>query len=398
MTVDHLEGILRKVVSRRFSKIGETRECKLCGYPAHSFANVEFNQSCNSYPFPKSYILVEYFRCQRCELLFTDMFDNWTDEDFRAFIYNDEYILVDPEYGGERGRRMAADLVPTFDGLQDRRILDFGSGSGAFVQELRRHGFRDVTSYDPFSSNILPEGKFDLITCFEVIEHTPQPKGTFEHLLALMARDGCLLIGQTLQPPNITSLREKWWYLAPRNGHCTTYSPETFFWYTQTKGLVFADFGNLFALTTTMASPAVQAIIAKRRPQPRRIVLFAPPPGDGPHASWHDGEGSPSGTFRWTREQRVCFGTFPTPAGSLRVTMRHLGQRSDAFLEACRINVGGVESPVSVHEDDVFALVDLPFEARREINLITPLPQSDLGLGIGSDSRPVGLAVACSES
>ena len=33
-----------------------------------------------------------------------------------------------------------------------------------------------------------------------------------------------VLVGQSTQPDDIMTLRGNWWYIAPRNGHCTTYS------------------------------------------------------------------------------------------------------------------------------------------------------------------------------
>ncbi len=40
---------------------------------------------------------------------------------------------------------------------------------------MAAHGFANITNYDPFSSPARPAGKFSLITCFEVIEHTVSP-------------------------------------------------------------------------------------------------------------------------------------------------------------------------------------------------------------------------------
>ncbi len=54
-------------------------------------------------------------------------------------------------------------------------ILDYGSGSGAFAERMAKYGFANITNYDPFSSPARPAGKFSLITCFEVIEHTVSP-------------------------------------------------------------------------------------------------------------------------------------------------------------------------------------------------------------------------------
>ena len=46
------------------------------------------------------------------------------------------------------------------------------------LPDLGEVGFRDVTAYDPFSSPQRPEARFDIMTCFEVMEHSPDPRAT----------------------------------------------------------------------------------------------------------------------------------------------------------------------------------------------------------------------------
>lgn len=48
------------------------------------------------------------------------------------------------------------------------RILDFGSGLGRDVQFLNEQGF-DVTGYDPYYAPEIPQGRFDTILCFYVL-------------------------------------------------------------------------------------------------------------------------------------------------------------------------------------------------------------------------------------
>ena len=41
---------------------------------------------------------VTYYRCVHCQLIFTDFIDDWTIDEISRFIYNDDYVKVDPEY------------------------------------------------------------------------------------------------------------------------------------------------------------------------------------------------------------------------------------------------------------------------------------------------------------
>lgn len=203
--------------------------CKICGKECEPFDVVDFNKFCDGDPYRlgMSNIDVAYVRCTSCECLFTSFFDGWSLGDFRKFIYNDEYIKVDPEYAFERPFETARLLRYRLQNAKEARTLDFGSGSGILCKIMNEFGF-NFDSYDPFSSPIRPNGLFSVVTAFEVIEHSPAPLETFEQILSFMPERKIILVGQSLQPDDIMRIRGSWWYLAPRNGHCTTYSEKTF--------------------------------------------------------------------------------------------------------------------------------------------------------------------------
>ena len=204
--------------------------CKVCAAPTRLFDSVDFNQHCGAPPsmFGESGIAVEYYRCDRCGFLFTNLIDDWSAAELSEFIYNADYIKIDPEYLGARAQRTAEHLAPLLISCRDLRILDYGSGSGAFAQSMGAHGFKKVASYDPLSSPQPPRGTFDLITCFEALEHAPQPLDTFAEIAGKLSRKGVVLIGQSLQPDDIEEIRGQWWYLAPRNGHVSFFTHDTF--------------------------------------------------------------------------------------------------------------------------------------------------------------------------
>lgn len=209
--------------------LGKGATCKVCGCAAHLFDTVDFNKFCDGDPYRLglSGINVTYFRCDNCDCIFTTLFDEWTQDDFTNFIYNDEYIKVDPCYTFQRPFDTSIWMRQRLPDVTDSHFLDFGAGSGILACLMNEFGY-SFSSYDPFSNPVRPVGPFDAVTAFEVIEHSPKPLETFEQILAFMPQRKILLVGQSLQPDDIMEIGGSWWYMAPRNGHCTTYSERTF--------------------------------------------------------------------------------------------------------------------------------------------------------------------------
>ena len=101
--------------------------------------------------------------------LFTDAFDQWSDEQFKAHIYNDLYYLVDPEYVSKRPISNAEVVVRLWGQRKAQtRVLDYGGGNDVFCGALRANGFPVAVTYDPmmpeYSSR--PSSKFDLVSTF----------------------------------------------------------------------------------------------------------------------------------------------------------------------------------------------------------------------------------------
>lgn len=96
-------------------------------------------------------------------------------------------------------------------------VLDFGCGSGYGTRVLKER-FNDVTSFDVYPDDYKPEGidviqdiniiskkRYDVITCFEVIEHIDE-KGQIQlmkDLEALLSDNGTLYIStvRRMNPP-----------------------------------------------------------------------------------------------------------------------------------------------------------------------------------------------------
>lgn len=241
--------------------------CKVCGTPTRLIDAVDFCKCCSAepYQFGLTGIIVPYFRCPNCQFMFTDLIDDWSATDISRYIYNDDYIKVDPDYIEKRPHRTAAHLAPLLSECRNVRILDYGSGSGVFAQAMTAQGYVSVDSYDPYSSPQPLTGTFDLITCIEVLEHSPQPLHTLTEIAGRLSEKGAILVGQSLQPDDIEVIAGRWWYLAPRNGHVSFYTHETFLALAERSHLKYEGGNGIYAFTHGQVDDSVRQVIEKIR-------------------------------------------------------------------------------------------------------------------------------------
>ena len=84
--------------------------CLICGSISRPFDVVDFFKCCNAndpYVFGFSGIPVTYYRCENCMFIFTDFCEGWQPHHFKEYIYNNEYIKVDPDYIKRRPENIA---------------------------------------------------------------------------------------------------------------------------------------------------------------------------------------------------------------------------------------------------------------------------------------------------
>jgi SAM-dependent methyltransferase len=203
--------------------------CKCCGAQALLYGVVDFHKNCEIYRrkvLDMSGVPIYYHRCPVCQFLFTTAFDQFTKEDFRRYVYNEEYLLVDPEYSEARPRTNAAFLISLFSDVRPRRILDYGGGNGTLAELLRTAGFPQADTYDPFvpHHSDKPADRFDCVVSFEVLEHSTDPARSFADMNDSLTDTGLILFSTLLQPADIDQQGLNWWYAGPRNGHVSLYS------------------------------------------------------------------------------------------------------------------------------------------------------------------------------
>jgi methyltransferase family protein len=206
--------------------------CKVCGESAPLFDVVDFNRACH----PERYLSglaavpVYYHRCIGCDLVFTSAFDRFTSDGWRKHVYNEVYYdTFDTEYETVRPHLNAELMRATCRAHASASIrgLDYGGGHGRLAKILQDSGIAYAT-YDPYGySDKIDRGSelFNVISSFEVLEHTASPRETIEDLLTFAANEFVLVAStQTSDDLIDTRRRLNWTYVAPRNGHVTIYS------------------------------------------------------------------------------------------------------------------------------------------------------------------------------
>lgn len=204
--------------------------CPVCSRPTQPYDCVDFNKNCeelNGKFIPLSLKPVYYFRCSVCGFVHSPEIRAWTQEQFKHWIYNDEYIDFDPSFQNGRPQANARMLQATFERYKETLdLLDYGGGTGVLAETLRSSGFK-ASTYDPFYGQKKPDDgqRFDLITAFEVIEHFPEPRMLMVDVLSMLKEDGIFIFSTSLSDQEIAENgRLTWWYAAPRNGHICLFS------------------------------------------------------------------------------------------------------------------------------------------------------------------------------
>lgn len=211
-------------------EIPDVIACKCCGGEARLCGTADFARSCvdawAAAPFASAGIAVPYHRCTSCAFLFTAAFDRLAPEAFAEHVYNDDYVLADPDFTGLRANARAQWMAKVFPAAKGRRLLDYGGGDGTLAANLRAMGYAKCTSYDPFhlAAGGRPAGRFEIVTSFEVVEHSPAPLQVMKDLRWFMDDESLLVFSTLLQPADIEHDPMRWWYVAPRNGHVSLHS------------------------------------------------------------------------------------------------------------------------------------------------------------------------------
>ena len=190
------------------------RGCPICGSQAQSSLFAESNVRAGeldhfafaSRKLPE-YMHARLLACASCDLLYASpaldgkvLADCYKDADFDSGL--------ESEYAARTYVRVLRPLLPHLP--KPLSGLDIGCGDGTFLEQLRDAGFHEVVGIEPslipiqaakpairdsircglFVAEDYAPSSFSLITCFQVMEHVPNPLGLCEGALKLLKPGG----------------------------------------------------------------------------------------------------------------------------------------------------------------------------------------------------------------
>jgi hypothetical protein len=195
--------------------------CKICGGAAPLYSVVDFNKSCeeaNGLKLSLVGVPVYYRRCANCHFVFTAPSTTGAPTSSRRTS-----IMTTIAWSIRTIRPRGRAVMPRSwrgSGASTRRIpaLDYGGGNGEFCTVLRESGFPVAETFDPMVPEFSrrPNGKFDLVTSFETLEHLPDPMAGIASPLESAADPGVVLFTTLVQPAEFDNFGVNWWYIGPR--------------------------------------------------------------------------------------------------------------------------------------------------------------------------------------
>jgi hypothetical protein len=171
--------------------------------------------------------MVKYYQCTFCETIQTEK-PYWLNEAYQKAITDLDLGLL------SRNITLSRDVLRLIARHFNvsARFLDYGGGYGILVRLLRDKGLdfyrQDVYCENIFAANHdindLNESQriFELVTCFEVLEHTDAPIELFAEIRKYTSN---ILFSTHLVPDYMIQKPNDWWYFTPETGqHVTFYT------------------------------------------------------------------------------------------------------------------------------------------------------------------------------
>lgn len=186
-------------------------------------------------------------KCSSCNYLFTSPAPN--PEAIKKYYASDAYIshtdgkngLIEKLYHLVRKLTLAGkrQLISSFTNNKKGVLLDYGCGTGAFLGEMKSHGW-DTFGIEPddgarlkaeksigakigIPSDVesLPDNFFDIVSMWHVLEHVHDIHSTVEHLKRILKKDGKLFIAVPNHASYDAKYYKSYWaaYDVPRHLH-----------------------------------------------------------------------------------------------------------------------------------------------------------------------------------
>jgi SAM-dependent methyltransferase len=238
--------------------------CPLC-----SSSNIAVNMTCTDHFISQE--LFQIAKCNDCGFEFTQDYPEETE--IGRYYESDEYISHSDTSKGFSNKlyRFARNLmlkrklqiIRRVTHLNTGKLLDIGSGTGYFGGTMKKAGWQvngveinekarnfsksrfELDVIHPGSISLLPEGSFDCITLWHVLEHFHDPDKYASYILRLLRPDGICVIAL----PNNNSYDAKhygrFWaaYDLPR--HLWHFNPDTFSLFAKKSGFIIETVSRL---------------------------------------------------------------------------------------------------------------------------------------------------------
>jgi len=170
----------------------EGRSCPLCEARFSSSAVEHTHVHSNVRQFRNN--LYSVWRCGSCRSIHAtdrvDLAHHYAHYPFHALHHDIRLSIV---YGKQLRRLKRAGLVPTSS------LLDYGCGSGAFVEFLRDRGFSHATGYDEYNPDMAKpvrlRARYDFVLAQDVLEHAEEPLELLARLDGLAQPGGVIAVG-----------------------------------------------------------------------------------------------------------------------------------------------------------------------------------------------------------
>lgn len=233
--IPHMGDNYRESRFRYYSLKLSSEPCPICGQSSFAYMNIPFDSTAEKITHGLKPIGGEvcYHKCPECDFIFAPYFSQWSDEDYKEKIYNNDYghLLLYSLENGERTKQLM-ELFGNFIANEQPRHLDYGAYDGSFSQALQRQYHISTEYYDKYkaqSDNAL-KGKYSLITCFDTVSCVYDQNGLFSHFNSLLLDGGCLMISTLLWDKNMATrytMPCDWNFVAPRQGNICFHSQES---------------------------------------------------------------------------------------------------------------------------------------------------------------------------
>ena len=165
--------------------------CELCGYFGEASEARPVRSNVRRFREQKFTV----WRCAHCRSLHCEKVDNLAS-------YYENYVLRRQEldYFVTQWYQVILRRL-TRGGLQkSHQVLDYGCGSGLFLQFLRKQGYGSCVGYDPyvgqFKDPAVLSADYDFVVSFDVLEHVESPR-TLIHQYRELLRPGGFLCLET---------------------------------------------------------------------------------------------------------------------------------------------------------------------------------------------------------